>query len=110
MLLRGPLELELRDGSVVRVMPGPYGKGVSIVPLAPKRKPTGSRRRGPTGDPRGRKPRPSTVALREKLAQDKVGDAIGTPRDYVTWLLDKDEELGRPMARTVVYREIKKYR
>jgi hypothetical protein len=48
--------------------------------------------------------------LREKLAQDKVGDAIGTPRDYVTWLLDKDEELGRPMARTVVYREIKKYR
>ena len=112
MPLKEPIELELRDGSIVRIMPGPYGKGLSVVPVAPRRaSPSPSpRRRVPTGDPRGRKPRPSTVALRQKMAQDKSGDMLGAPLHYVTWLLETDEDLGRPMARTVVYRELKKYR
>ena len=111
--LNGPILLQLRDGSVVRIAPGPYGKGVAVVPIpqkTPRNAPATPRRRGPTGAPRGRKPRPSTVALREKLEQDNKAGKIKEPPQYVKWLIEKDEEIGLPMARTVVYRELKKYR
>lgn len=113
MPLNAPILLQLRDGSVVRIAPGPYGKGVAVVPIpqkAPRNAPATPRRRGPTGAPRGRKPRPSTVALRERLEQDHKGGKLREPPQYVKWLIEKDDEIGLPMARTVVYRELKKYR
>src|SRR5688572_7872120 len=110
--LTGPILLQLKDGSVVRIAPGPYGKGVAIVPIPQKaaRANLTPRRRGPTGAPRGRKPRPSTVALRERLEKDHKGGKLLEPPQYVKWLIEKDEDIGLPMARTVVYRELKKYR
>lgn len=111
--LNAPILLQLRDGSVVRIAPGPYGKGVAVVPIQQKvsrNGPAAPRRRGPTGAPRGRKPRASTVALRERLEQDSKGGKLKEPPQYVKWLIEKDEEIGLPMARTVVYRELKKYR
>ena len=111
--LTGPMMLQLKDGSIVRIAPGPYGKGVAVVPI-PVKVPRGAnptpRRRGPTGAPRGRKPRPSTVALRERLEKDHKGGKLLEPPQYVKWLIEKDEDIGLPMARTVVYRELKKYR
>ena len=110
--LTGPMLLLLKDGSIVRIAPGPYGKGVAVVPIPQKqpRVPSTPRRKGPTGAPRGRKPRPSTVALRERLEQDHKAGKLKEPPQYVKWLIEKDEEIGLPMARTVVYRELKKYR
>jgi hypothetical protein len=110
--LNAPILLTLRDGSMVRIAPGPYGKGVAVVPIPQKtaRSPVAPRRKGPTGAPRGRKPRPSTVALRERLEQDHKAGKLKEPPQYVKWLIEKDEEIGLPMARTVVYRELKKYR
>ena len=111
--LTGPLVLQLRDGSLVRVAPGPYGKGIAVVPIAVRV--NGRGRRATHDGPRepgkrGRKPRASTVALREKLEKDHRGGKISDPPVYVKWLIEKDEEVGLPMARTVVYRELKKYR
>ena len=112
LALNGPILLQLRDGSTVRVQPGPYGKGVAVVPIPQKqvRVAGAPRRKGPTGAPRGRRPRPSTVALREKLEQDHKAGKMKDPPQYVKWLIEKDEDIGLPMARTVVYRELKKYR
>ncbi len=110
--LNGPILFQLRDGSMVRVQPGPYGKGVAVVPIPVKqpRVDSAPRRKGPTGAPRGRRPRASTVALRERLEQDHKAGKMREPPQYVKWLIEKDEEIGLPMARTVVYRELKKYR
>lgn len=105
--------LQLRDGSLVRIAPGPYGKGIAVVPLPAR---ANGRGRRPAGDTprepgkRGRKPRASTVALREKLEKDHKGGRISDPPVYVKWLIEKDDEVGLPMARTVVYRELKKFR
>ena len=111
--LTGPLLLQLKDGSVVRIAPGPYGKGVAVVPI-PTKVPRGAnptpRRRGPTGAPRGRKPRPSTVWLRDLLEKHQKSGKLLEPPQYVKQLIEKDEDIGLPMARTVVYRELKKYR
>jgi hypothetical protein len=107
-----PIVLELRDGSLVRIAPGPYGKGIAVVPLSGRgsgsKRPANSVPREP--GKRGRKPRASTVALRERLEVDHKGGKLKEPPVYVKWLIDKDEEVGLPMARTVVYRELKKYR
>ena len=111
--LTGPLVLQLRDGSLVRIAPGPYGKGVAVVPLPSKggARPSRAASDGPR-EPgkRGRKPRPSTVKLREKLEREHKAGKLSQPPVYVKWLIDQDEEVGLPMARTVVYRELKKYR
>lgn len=112
VVLSKPVVFQLRDGSLVRIAPGPYGKGVAIVPLNARGQP--NRRSAPAGprEPgkRGRKPRASTVALREKLEKDHKGGKLSDPPVYVKWLIEKDEDVGLPMARTVVYRELKKYR
>lgn len=112
MPLSGPLLLQLRDGSLVRIAPGPYGKGVAVVPIAGRGAPARGRRSDAPREPgkRGRKPRASTVALREKLEKDHKGGKLSDPPAYVKWLIEKDTEVGLPMARTVVYRELKKYR
>ena len=101
--LTGNLELALPDGTVVRIRPGPYGKGISVVPLLPRAPRAGGAR--PGGAKRGRKPRPSTVKLREKLARDVKADNVKAPRDYVKWLLQQDDDVGLATARQVVYRE-----
>lgn len=112
--LTAPLLLELRDGSLVRIAPGPYGKGIAVVPVAPRlgngrgKRPAGAAPREP--GKRGRKPRPSTVKLREKLEREHKSGKLADPPTYVKWLINEDEEVGLPMARTVVYRELKKYR
>lgn len=110
--LSKPVVFQLRDGSLVRIAAGPYGKGVAIVPLnargQPNRKPAAGGLREP--GKRGRKPRASTVALREKLDKDSKAGKLLDPPVYVKWLVDKDDEVGLPMARTVVYRELKKYK
>lgn len=107
------IEVELRDGTIVRISPGPYGKGISVVPVLPRgaRLPANPRN-GVPHEPgkRGRKPRPSTVALRERLDSDSKAGKLREPPQYVRWLIDKDAGVGLPMARTVVYRELKKYR
>jgi hypothetical protein len=115
--LTSPLVLQLRDGSLVRIAPGPYGKGIAVVPILPRAAAGNGRRgrRAASDGPRepgkrGRKPRPSTVKLREKLEKDHKGGKILEPPAYVKWLINEDEEVGLPMARTVVYRELKKYR
>ncbi|MHB1260121.1 MAG: hypothetical protein ACYC2H_00250 [Thermoplasmatota archaeon] len=108
--LNGPILFELRDGSLVRIALGPYGKGVTVVPIPSKPPSKPKHPRGPTGGPRGRKPRPSTLALREKLAHDKKTAKLRDPPTYAKWLIEQDEEIGLPMARTVVYRELKKFR
>lgn len=110
--LKAPILFQLRDGSLVQIAPGPYGKGLAVVPI-PQKQPRAAARgrpRSPTGGPRGRKPRASTVALRERLEQDKRAGKLREPSVYVKWLIDKDDEIGLPMARTVVYRELKKHR
>lgn len=110
--LSTPLVLQLRDGSLVRVAPGPYGKGIAVVPLGGRT--NGGKRpaRDVPREPgkRGRKPRASTVKLREKLEKDHKAGKIAEPPVYVKWLINEDEEVGLPMARTVVYRELKKFR
>jgi hypothetical protein len=111
--LNDGIEFILRDGSVVRIAPGPYGKGISILPL-PSRgaKPTPPSANGHEGAAakRGRKPRPSTSALREKLAKESETGGLNDPPHYVQWLLEQDAEVGLAMARTIVYREMKKFR
>lgn len=108
------MDLALKDGSVFRISPGPYGKGISIVPLGTVEAGAfrSAVRPSPVpGGPRGRKPRPSTLDLREKLNHDNnLKSGLKTPVEYVQWLQERDPEVGVPMARTIVYREMKPYR
>ncbi len=101
------LELVLPDGSAVRVRPGPYGKGISVIPVLPRLPRTPSTRRGPSsgGGKRGRKPRASTVKLREKLAKDHGTGGVKEPKSYVKWLIQQDTDISLATARQVVYRE-----
>lgn len=100
--MSGPMLLRLPDGITYRVRPGPYGKGISVTPLVPRSTSptpaTGSGRRG-------RKPRASTVALRQKLADDVKKGRLHEPKAYVRWLLKQDEDVSLAVARQVVYRE-----
>lgn len=100
MELTGPMELLLTDGSVVRIQPGPYGKGVSVVPVSLKKPTTGV-----GSGKRGRKPRPSTVKLRKKLDRDANRGAIKPAPEYVRWLTSEDDTISLAVARQVVYRE-----
>ncbi len=96
----GPLELELQDGSIVRIQPGPYGKGVSIVPLSIEKP-----RAGPGSGKRGRKPRASTVKLRKKLQRDFLSGSVRPAPEYVRWVTQEDPGISLAVARQVVYRE-----
>lgn len=96
--LDGALELDLPDGSVVRVQPGPYKRGLSVIPMT-----------GTGGTPavgrRGRKPRPGTVKLRNKLARDAAAGKLRAAKEYVNWLIKEDPAIALSVARQVVYRE-----
>ncbi len=101
----GKVLLNLPDGTSMRVQPGPYGKGISFVPVLPKgvRKP--STPTAPGSGKRGRKPRPSTVALRELLAKHVRSGDLWSAKKYTDWVLDRDESISLAVARQVVYRE-----
>lgn len=89
------IEIELPDGGVYEIRPGPYGKGVAVVPLHD----------GADSAPQGRRPRESTLALRRRLQSDAAKDQVAAPQDYVQWLLAKDPDVSVSVARQVVYRE-----
>ncbi len=99
--LQGPIVLELPDGSRVRVRPGPYGKGIAIVPLENGQRASLPRQPGV----RGRRPRPGTVALREQLSRDAKAGKLKENPHYVKWILQRDEGLSLAVARQIVYRE-----
>ncbi len=114
LLLEGRLEIALPDGSLYQIAAGPYKKGIAVIPLRlrPKGKP-GRPRKAPgphVPGKRGRKPRPSTVWLREKLEADKKAKNVRDGPFYVKWLIEKDTKIGLPFARAVVYRELKPYK
>jgi hypothetical protein len=96
--LTGKMELALPDGSIVRVQPGPYGKGISVTPLS---------RSVPGASGKGRPPRPSTLELREKLAQDKAAGKLRAARDYVEWVSARDPKAPRAGLQQTVYRELR---
>jgi len=94
-----PIEIVLPDGMAYKIRPGPYGKGVAVVPLV-------GRQGAPRGDGRrGRKPRDSTVQLRRKLDEDARKNEVKEPRHYVKWLISQDSDVSLAVARQVVYRE-----
>lgn len=97
--LAGPVDVRLPDGSVYRIRPGPYGKGVAVALL---HRTGGVARAGQ----RGRRPRPSTLALRDRMERDHAKDGTLRPApEYVRWLLARDRDVGLAVARQVVYRE-----
>lgn len=105
MELEGVLELVLKDGTSVLVQPGPYGKGVSLVPVRP-RVAGRSRREGGTGKA-GRPPRPSTIELRELLAKDAGSKKLQTASHYLEWLVGKEPKAKRTTLAQTVYRELR---
>lgn len=100
--LKDSLEVSLPDGSLVRIRPGPYGKGIAVIPIDGKD--TARVETVPTGG-RGRRPRASTVALRDLLSTDKKDGRDRPNQEYVDWMLAQDETLSLPVARQIVYRE-----
>ncbi len=104
--LDGPMDVELPDGSRVRIRPGPYGKGIAVIPLNDAK--TTPKAPGVPGQ-RGRRPRPGTVALREQLARDAKAKKLKAPAHYVKWILKRDEGLSLAVARQIVYRERGQY-
>ncbi len=94
------MTLELLDGTFVQIRPGPYKKGLAVVPIDTD---TESEARG-----RGRKPRPGTVKLRQKLARDARAGRLDEPTEYFRWLVKEDETISRAVARQVVYRELRR--
>lgn len=104
--LTDPIDLVLADGSQVRIRPGPYGKGVAVIPLGGgKRTARGVAQPGQ----RGRRPRPGTVALREQLERDAKAGRLKDNQHYVKWILDRDQGLSLAVARQIVYRERRKH-
>jgi hypothetical protein len=99
--LDGPLTLELPDGTLMRVRPGPYGKGVAFIPVTSAQHGAGSDAQGK----RGRRPRPGTVALREQLMRDAKAKRLRSSGHYVKWILARDDGLSLAVARQIVYRE-----
>ncbi|HUR62527.1 MAG TPA: hypothetical protein VM286_09220 [Candidatus Thermoplasmatota archaeon] len=96
--LQGKMTFELPDGSLVRIQPGPYGKGVSVTPLG--------RPSGPSQG-KGRPPRPSTLELRERLAADQAAGRLRPATEYVDWVAARDPKASRTGLQQTVYRELR---
>lgn len=93
------IELRMPDGSVYRVRPGPHRKGIALVQAT---------RQDRSGQ-RGRKPRPGTVKLRERLARDAQKGNVRDASDYVKWMVKQDPEVDLATARQIVYRERRRF-
>jgi hypothetical protein len=98
VVLHGPLEVELADGSVWTIRPGPYRKGLALAVVADAAGP----------QTRGRKPRPGTVKLRQRLERDHRHGRLQDARYYFQWLLVEDPTVNQGVARQVVYRELRR--
>jgi hypothetical protein len=96
--LTGKLDLALPDGSVMRVQPGPYGKGISVTPLT---------RAAAGHSGKGRPPHPSTLALRERMARDKAAGRLRSASEYVAWVSSQDPKAPRAGLQQTVYRELR---
>ncbi len=108
MTLTEPMQLELKDGTIVEIKPGPYGKGVAVVPVIPRQALRGHNpyiESGVPRDGRGRPPRQSTVELRKMLKDDGEAGAIQPTSHYVEWMLSVDNDVAETTARSIVYRE-----
>ncbi|MGB1586817.1 MAG: hypothetical protein ACPHID_07225 [Thermoplasmatota archaeon] len=104
-LLRDHLDVVLPSGEQYRIRPGPYGKGIAVAALA-----TGTpRTKTEATGRRGRKPRASTLALRERLERDAGKGKLQDNRQYVKWLMGRDDTISLAVARQVVYRERRKH-
>lgn len=98
--LVGKMDLSLPDGSLVRIQPGPYGKGISVTPLGrPSARAAG----------KGRPPRPSTIELRERLAADHAAGRLRAASDYVDWVAARDPKASRTGLQQTVYRELRAF-
>lgn len=103
--LKGPLDVALPDGSTVTIRPGPYGKGISLVPRGAA---TGrANPRTGSGNGRGRPPRPSTLELRALLQKDAAGAGLKPAAHYIEWLVAKEPKVGRTTLQQTAYREIR---
>lgn len=96
LVLDHDIEVELKDGSIWRIRPGPYGKGLSIIPGPSPGEGSGQR---------GRKPRPGTIKLRARLEKDSQKGQLRDAAHYVKWMLKQDPDVGLATARQIVYRE-----
>ena len=105
--LRQSLEVILPNGEKYLLRPGPYGRGIAVIGLEERVKPL--RVTAPSTGKRGRKPRASTIKLRERLEKDATAGRLGDNQRYVKWLVGNDDTIGLPVARQVVYRERRKY-
>ncbi len=102
--LDGQLDVSLPNGETYRLRPGPYGKGIAVIPLE-----KGQDRRSAATNGRGRKPRAGTLALRERLEEDHDQGGIAEPKQYVHWLMRIDPSISITVARQVVYRERRRF-
>jgi hypothetical protein len=93
--------LSLPDGSRVRIQPGPYGRGISVTPLAGGAAATVSKQG------KGRPPRPSTLELRARLQQDAASGHLRRAREYVDWVAQRDPKASRQGLQQTVYRELR---
>jgi len=105
MELTGPVDVGLPDGSTVTIRPGPYGKGLSVIPRASRGARSVPRRAG-TGS-RGRPPRPSTLELRTMLQKDAAGAGLKPAIHYIEWLVAKEPKVTRTTLQQTAYREIR---
>jgi hypothetical protein len=101
--LEKELEVELPAGSVVKLRPGPYKKGIAVVPISSGG--AGPNANGTGGGRSGRKPRAGTVRLRGRLQKDVQQSSVQKPKVYVEWLMGIDPGLSVSSARQIVYRE-----
>jgi hypothetical protein len=99
--LEGVMEFETASGQVFRIQSVQGGRGVAVFPVLPK----GARPRKPRRGGAGRPPSPSTVKLREKLAEDAASGGVEKPAVYVEWLLSAEKGIKPGTAKQRVYKE-----
>lgn len=107
--LKGPTEIALPDGSVWRAQPGPYGKGISLVPLGNNGAKVASRATA-NGRGRGRPPNPSTDQLRVMLRKDAAAGKLHEASHYIDWLSGIEKKAKATTIQQTVYRELRQVR
>ena len=101
MKLDQTMELETSSGQVFRIKPVQGGRGVAVFPVLPKE----AKPRKPRVGGAGRPPLPSTLRLREKLAEDAASGGVREPAAYVEWLLSEEKGIKPGTAKQRVYKE-----
>jgi hypothetical protein len=79
--------------------------------VPPRRRPrTTKPRRAATSKIRGRPPKPSTMALRQRMDEDKANGRLAAPRDYCDFLRSIEPGIRNASAEQIVTRELKRRR